>query len=178
MVELVESKQAPTCDRGTSAEPCTAAASFAYQWDWGEKGICCSLHATLLQQVAGTLNRQVMTHPLLPSTPAPLTRSERVQLQATQIVLNEELEDAKARGLELYRANGELVRQNNLLTVREREAVAQLNDVKGELAFVRDQLSAREQEHANLVMEVERLRTVEALVSGLTAPEKGNVVDG
>jgi hypothetical protein len=170
--------EAPRCDRGEAASPCGSPATFAYLWEWGEKGTCCAVHAQLLQQIAGQINRQVSIYPLQPAAAPALTRDERTQLWARNKVLEEELEEAKARGLELYRVNGQLVSQNNLATVREREALAQLKDAKSEVLSLRGRLEERDAEHAELVMELERLRTVESLVSGLTEPaSKPNVVD-
>jgi hypothetical protein len=168
-------EQAP-CDRD-----CDKPAVYAYLWDWGERGTCCDLHAILLQQVGTQISRTVQLHPLAPPGNQPVTRDERVKLQAHALVLEAELEDVKTRGLELYRLNNELLKTNNMLTVREREAKAQLKDSQLEVAQLKDAVAARDAEHGGLVLEVERLRTLEKMVN---APEREeptsapNVVDG
>jgi hypothetical protein len=162
------------CDRGGDGVACGKPSVFAYLWDWGERGTCCAEHATLLQQIATQINRTVTLHPLL-SAPvaAPLTRDERTTLKAAVLVIEEELEEVKSRGLELYRLNNELLKTNNMLTVREREARAQLKDREGEVLHLRGELESRDAEHGELVLEVERLRTLERMVN---APER-NVID-
>lgn len=149
------------CDR----DDCEAEATQGYLWAWGEKGVCCSLHSTLLQQVAGTIDRTVTLHPLQRATPAPLLRDERIRLQALSLTLEAELEEAKSRGLELYRINEQLRGENRLLKVREAEAGAQLQDAHAYLEELRETLQQREAESANLVMENERLKTLEAFTS-------------
>lgn len=159
---------APICDRD-----CKDFATLAYVWEWGEKGVCCQLHAGLLQQIAGQISRGVQLLPL-PTSPvaAPLTRDERTRLQATALVLNEELEEAKARGLELYRQTNELTRQVQSITVREREARAQLTDRDQKIAALQRAADERDAEHGELVSELERLRTLETLFN---APERHTV---
>lgn len=147
------------CDRD-----CDEPAVFAYLWEWGEKGLCCAHHETLLQQTATNLNRTVRVHPLLAPAPAPLTRDQRTQLVARALVLEEELEEVKGRGLELYRQHEQLLKTNSMLSVREREAKAQLRDREAEVLALRGKLDERDAEHGELVDELERLRTLEKMV--------------
>ena len=151
------------CDRDGCGEP----AVFAYQFDWGEAGKCCAKHATLLQQVANQIGRTVALHPLLPATNAPLTRDEKTQLVAKHLVLEQELEEVKARGLDLYRVNGDQARTIATLTLRDREAKAQLKDAAAQLVQLQGKLEEREAEHAELVAEIERLRSLEVMVTGV-----------
>lgn len=154
---------APLCDRCDSSNP--ELATHAYVWAWGEKGTCCALHATLLQQTAETLQRSVAIHPLPTTAPVILTRDERVRLQAESLILREELEEAKGRGLELYRVNTQLQQQVQTHTVRERELRAQIKDAEAEVLQLRGRLEERDAEHAELVHEVERLRTLEVMIN-------------
>lgn len=154
-----------TTTTGPKCTQCDEPATFAYQWDWGEKGVVCSTHATLLQQTAGQLSRTVQITPLVPAAGAPLQRDERTQLKAAALVLEEELEEAKSRGLDLYRQVQELTRTNHGLTVREREAKAQLKDRELEVINLQGKLEERDAEHGELVAEIERLRALEKLVT-------------
>lgn len=150
----------PVCDRcdASNAKPAT----FHYLWDWGEQGHACSEHATLLQQTAGQLNRNVSIHPLQAAAPAPLQRDERTKLKATALVLEEELEEAKSRGLDLYRVNTQLRGDVQLHKVRATELEAQLKDVRAEVEKLAEEVSKRDLEHGELVLEIERLKTLTA----------------
>src|SRR6186713_2027563 len=89
----------PICDR----EGCSNPANATYAFDWGENGICCSTHQFLLKQTADQIFRGVQFLPLANLPPAPMARDERARLKGETYALTEELEEAKGRGLELYR---------------------------------------------------------------------------
>lgn len=167
------------CDR----DNCGADATFSYAWEWGEKGYCCSLHATLLQQIAGQISRSVMIVPLQRTRPEPLQRDERTRLKATAFVLEEELTEAKNRGLELYRINGQLRGDVQLMKVRNAEADAQLKDAHAEINRLNNDLQKRELEHGEMALEIDRLKTLvsfspsERRELGLS-DENPTVVDG
>src|SRR5215211_15893 len=128
-IEVLPPPPAPACD-----EPgCGETAVFMYQWDWGKSGVSCARHAQLAQQIAGQISRNVVLSPLRPPESAPMQRDERTQLTARALVLEAELDEAKGRGLELYRANVALTQQVQTLTVRERELNAQLSDRDGKI---------------------------------------------
>lgn len=154
---------APTCDRGEVNAPCAAKAVWAYEWDWGEKGTCCAFHATLLQQVAPQINRQLTLTALVNLPPDPLSRDERTKLKAAALVLEEELEMAKARALELYRINTQLQGEIRLHKARNAEMTAQLGDAKAEVELLTDELAKTTREAADLVMQVEHYKTLESL---------------
>jgi len=135
-----------------------------YSWDWGKQGVCCARHAQLAQQVAGQISRNVLLSPLRPPEAAPMLRDERTQLTAKALVLESELDEAKGRGLELYRANVQLTQQVQTLTIRERELNAQLKDRDARIGHLEGQLEERDTEHAELTEEIGRLRTLEAFV--------------
>src|SRR5262245_18159032 len=123
------------CDQPGCQEP----AAFAYTWEWGESGTCCTKHQQTMQQTAGNLGRTIMFAPISSEATPPLQREERVRLKAEAFVLEEELAEAKQRGLELYRQNVELTSQVQRLTVREREAQAQRKDA----VVARDEMDKR-----------------------------------
>ena len=75
-------------------------------------------------------------------------------------VLGEELSEAKARGLDMYRQLTLLTQQVQSLTVREREAVAQKKDA----IAARDEMDRRlrelESENASIAEELSRMRVL------------------
>jgi len=146
----------PTCND----LDCTELATHSYTWEWGTSGHVCQTHAPLLAQKAESLGRKVSVSPLQRPPAKPMLRDERTRLTAQALVLNEELEEAKGRGLELYRENVELVKQVQMMSVRAREADAQLSDLQAKLADKQRQLDARDAEHGELVDELTRLRTI------------------
>ena len=146
----------PQCDRD-----CVEAAVSAYVWEWGERGVCCALHQTLLTQTSQNVGRSVVFAPLTPPAPAPLTRDERTKLKGEVYALGEEIEDLKSRGLALYRENEQLTRQVQATTVRLRETSLKLSEANQELDICRERLLARDAEHGELVDELERLRTLQ-----------------
>lgn len=141
---------------------CDKPAVYGYQWDWGEQGLACAEHAALLQQTATQLSRTVNVFPLQRVNPEPLTRDERTRLKATALVLEEELEEAKSRGLDLYRVNGQLRNDVQLHKVRNTEAEAQLKDAHAEINRLNNELQKRELEHGELVQQLEEAKTLAA----------------
>lgn len=159
------------CDRKDNDEPCTELATMAYGWDWGESGICCAKHAALMQQTASQIGRSVNIYPLPDQAPVQVTRDERTQLVAGKLAAEAEADELKARGLELYRINSQQQHTINTLTVQKRELEAQTKDLEGTITTLRGQIETRDAEHAELVLEIERLRHLEALFEA--APLKG-----
>lgn len=157
----------PTCDRD-----CTKPALYAYQWSWGEKGVCCEQHRFLLQQSAEHLGGATVSFaPLAPTSPAPVSRDERARFAGELYAANAEIEDLKTRGLDLYRENTNLTSQLQSLTVRQRETSAQLDDAKAEAAKLQEQLQKRDAELGQLTDEVSRLRTLAKFSDPTTAPK-------
>ncbi|HEY6723635.1 MAG TPA: hypothetical protein VI197_06360 [Polyangiaceae bacterium] len=154
---------APACDRGEKNAPCPNKAVFAYQWDWGERGTCCAIHATLLNQVASQIGRGVVMHQLAESAPAPLSRDERTKLKAAALVLEEELEETKTRALELYRVNTQLQGEVRMHKTRNREVTAQLDDAKAEVELLQEEHAKLTREAAAMALELEHYKTLESL---------------
>ena len=159
----------------------TQKATHAYQWDWGECGVVCAEQAALLQQAAPQLGRSLTLYPLPPSGPVTPTRDERIAWYAKEKTLELELEDAKTRGLELWR-NNESLRQENRLHVN-RKAQADEEMKRLQLALNEAQATNREleSENADLLGELERAKTLAAFAprgSELGIEEPPHVVDG
>ena len=139
---------------------CSEAATHSYTWEWGASGTCCAKHQQTLQQTSVSLTRGIQFGLLTSAATAPLQREERVRLKAESLVLGEELSEAKARGLDMYRQLTLLTQQVQSLTVREREAVAQKKDA----IAARDEMDRRlrelESENASIAEELSRMRVL------------------
>lgn len=144
------------CDR----PGCTAHATFTYTWEWGETGVCCSKHQVELGQLQKPLKRSCQFSPLNPGATPALTRDERAKLKAEVYVLQEELAEAKGRGLQMYEQTQALAKQVQLLSVQKREQDAQLKDARDELQMAMEELDARKAELGEIIDEVGRLRTL------------------
>jgi len=143
---------------------CQEVATHSYTWDWGASGNVCAKHASLLPQRAESLNRKVSVHPLQPQAPVDLTRDERIGFRAKILTLEAELDEAKGRGLELWRSNADLSKQVQTLTLRDREAKAQLSDAAARQTALQVKLDERDAEHASMLEELQRLRTLAQFV--------------
>lgn len=165
----MESPEKQTCDR-TSANGvvCGEPATQAYSWEWGETGVCCDKHATLLQQIASQVNRTLTLTPLQ-RAPQPVGRDERIALTARALVLEEELEAAKIRGLELYRVNERCVAEMKLAQVRADEARVQLNEAEKQVSKLIEDVALRDAENARLLSELQRLQLLESFQPAVTS---------
>lgn len=161
-MDSITAAEPQTCDR-TSAEGvvCGELATQAYSWEWGETGVCCDKHATLLQQIAAQVNRALTLSPLQRG-PQPIGRDERITLTARALVLEEELEAAKIRGLELYRINTQCVAEMKLAKVREDEARVQLIEAEKQVTRLIEDVAKRDAENARLLSELQRLQLLES----------------
>lgn len=139
---------------------CQENATHAYTWEWGQSGAVCPKHQVLLQQTSENLGRKVTFAPIDPAATPPITRDERVRMKAESLVLAEELAEAKLRGLEMYRQIELLTAQVQSLTVRNREAEAQLKDLGNAREKAEARLVELEVENGNLHDELGRLRVL------------------
>lgn len=144
----------PKCD------DCDEPASHSYTWDWGASGFCCPKHQALRQQQAGNLNRSVSFAVVSSTATAPLQRDERIRLRAETMVVNEELQEAKSRGLELYQQNQRLTSQVQSLTVQLRECESLRQDAVAAAEPLRQQLETTRVELADAVDELGRLKVL------------------
>jgi hypothetical protein len=166
--DVVENTPEPAkpCDRmNTDGSKCTQPAGMTYFLDWGESGVCCPQHQFLLNQMATQIGRSAQFSPLAVTGPVPMTRDERTRLKGEVYALEEELKDAKQRGLDLYRENETLARQAQAATVRGRETELQLKDALGEIDRLRNAVQERDAAHGDLVDEVGRLRTLSSFTT-------------
>jgi hypothetical protein len=152
----MDSQAITLCDQSSTPEPAT----HSYTWEWGASGTCCAAQVPLLQQTAQNLGRGITFGVLTSGATPALQRDERTKLKAEAFVLAEELSEAKARGLDMYRQNTALTSQVQALTVRNREAEAQKKDAVAARNEMDARLAALEAENASLNDEVGRLRVV------------------
>lgn len=153
-------------------------ATHAYFWDWGESGFVCAEQAAILQQQAPQLGRTVQITPLPPTGPVEPTRDERIGWFALQKTLELELEDAKSKGLELWRNNEQLRKENQLHVTRKASADLereQLLETIGKLEQANAELG---RENAELLNKLERAQTLAAFAPRGAELGLGNVVDG
>lgn len=144
----------PKCD------DCDEPATHSYTWDWGASGFCCAKHQQLRQQQAGNLQRNVSFAVISSTATAPLQREERVRLKAEALVAQEELSEAKGRGLELYQQNQRLTAQVQSLTVQLRECESLRADAVAAAEPLRQQLEKTRVELADAVDELGRLKVL------------------
>lgn len=152
----MESQSITLCDQSATPEPAT----HSYVWEWGASGTCCASQVPILQQTANNLGRSITFGVITSGATPPLQREERVKLKAEAFVLAEELSEAKARGLDMYRQNTQLTAQVQSLTVRNREAEAQKKDAIAARDEMDRRLKALESENASLNDELGRLRVL------------------
>ena len=127
------------------SEPeCTETASVAYVWAWGEQGTACPRHQVIRAQQSQQLDRAITFTPLNAGIQPPIERHERLAYNAQILTLQEELDDCKKRGLEMYQSNQKLLDEGRLQFHRN----GQLTREKAELA---DRLSTTESERDEAV---------------------------
>lgn len=156
----MESQPITLCDQSGTPEPAT----HSYVWEWGASGTCCASQVPILQQTANNLGRSITFGVITSGATPPLQREERVKLKAEAFVLAEELAEAKARGLDMYRQNTQLTAQVQSLTVRNREAEAQKKDALAARDEMDRRLQGLEAENASLTDELGRLRVLVPVV--------------
>lgn len=160
------------CDQKDCKEP----AKLSYRWDWGEQGVCCQHHGLLLQQAATNLSRNISLTPITAAVAAtPLERSERTQLIARALSAEAEADDIKARGAELYKANVELTRQVQVLTLQVREANASIELKDRKLDELQEQLEEKTADLASVTDELQRLQLLAGFTPGSDTQPGTNV---
>ena len=161
------------CDQADCKQP----AALSYRWDWGTTGACCQEHGLLLTQTAQNLSshdlkRHISLAPLENAAEAPLERSERTALIAAKISAEAETEEIKRRAGMLYQQNVDLTGQVQVLTLRHREADAQLADARGKVDVLESKLKRREIDLGTVTDELQRLQTLAAFAPE-TSPSGG-----
>lgn len=159
-------------------------ATHAYSWSWGESGVGCSKLIAELQVLAPQLEGQTLSvTPLANDAPVTPTRDERIAWYAKEKTLELELEEAKARGLELWRNNEELRRQDRLHVVRKAQADEERAGLEATIATLQQRFNEQQAENAQLLADLERAKTLAAFAPrgselGLEPPSGPTVVDG
>jgi chromosome segregation ATPase len=143
-----------------TVEDCHEPAIAAYRWDWGEEGKCCGQHQFLLRQKAEPLQRGIQFAVLDPNATPALTRDERTQFHAKVLTLEDELRDAKSRGLELYQSNTRIAEEARRLAARNRELEAQMKDAHASIQAVTDERDEYRADLADARTELERLQAI------------------
>jgi len=166
------------CDqKQPDGSPCREPAVLSWRFDWGETGICCQAHGLLLQQTAQNLSshdlkRHVSLAPLENLAEPALERSERTALIAARISAEAETDELKRRGGMLYQQNVDLTGQVQVLTLRHREADAQLTDALAKNKRLEEQLHEREIELGTVTDELQRMQTLAAFADTDTSPSR------
>lgn len=156
MTQPAEVQPIALCSFGACEEP----ARFSYTWAWGETGFCCAKHQIMLAQRAQSLNRTIQFVALMPGTPEPMTRDERVRLHAEALAANEETAEVKARNVELYNANQELLKQVRHQAVQLSEALDQNADARGEIDRLIGELAEVRRDQVEKTNELIRLQAL------------------
>lgn len=143
-----------------NVDDCHEPATAGYQWDWGERGFACSRHVFLLRQKAENLQRGVQFTVLDPHATPPLTRDERTRFHAQVLTLEDELRDAKVRGLELYQSNTRIAEEARRLAARNRELEVQFADMHAAMTAAVAQRDAHLADLGDATAELERLRMI------------------
>lgn len=165
MTDIIETtgEPAPELTPGIAMcdEPgCTELAVSAYVYEWGEKGVVCARHQIVKSQVAKNTKRSVQFMPLNPLATPPLTRDERTQMKAQVLVAQEELEESRLRGGEMYHQIQKLSQRVSVLELEKRELTAQLTEAKALSDLADDEIEKRKAEVASLSDEVARLKVL------------------
>lgn len=146
----------PICTVDDCGEPAIA----SYVWAWGESGVCCARHQVILRQKAGQLKQSLQVTPLQPGAPAEETRDERIAKQAKLLTLEEELSEARDRGMQLYRQVESLQQQGRVQTLKIQEMEAQLRDLGNQLEKARIANGELRQQAARENDELQQLRAL------------------
>jgi hypothetical protein len=139
---------------------CEQLARFHYTWPWGASGLVCSLHHFTVQQTAENLQRAVVFSPLAAGTPEPISRDERVRFHATILTMEDELRDARARGLELYNSNTTIAEQARRYASRSTELEAQMKDARADVETARAERDHYLDQVAEMRAEIETLKAI------------------
>lgn len=171
----------PEAETTPQCESCDAPATLAYRWDWGKTGLVCAKHASLLQQRSKGLKRGIAVHPIAQASPAPLLRDERIALTARALVLEDEVRAHESTCETQHRKIGDLSLQLNAAISKARELEAQNRDAAAKLQAAEENASRLSSENGRLLVELERLRELEAIVAerhGERGLETDTTVDG
>lgn len=143
---------------GEATEQCGKPAAFAFTWAWGESGKCCPEHQFILNQVAEQVQRTIGFTPLDAGIKPPIESDERIQYNARILSLEQELDLARKRGLELYQTNTRLAEEGRILMARENAARQELEATKQRASELEERNGKLLSQNADYFEELERLR--------------------
>lgn len=141
-------------------EGCDHPPVASYTWPWGETGLVCALHHVNLRQMEKNLKRQVTITPLQPGEPTPITRDERIASKARTLALEEECEELRKRGMELYRQHEALKEQLRVALANTAAVDAELRHAVHERDQLRELLGEAERAAARENDELQQLRAL------------------
>lgn len=144
------------------SDNCQNPPTISYVWPWGEQGCACATHAPLLAQIEKNTKRRVQIASLTPGAAPPLTRDERIAHHAQALALQEELDESRARGVELHRAHEDVVKQLRTEKAKREAVEAELARSKTELEGFRAQLAGSRKDNDRLQEEIRRLEAQQA----------------
>lgn len=139
---------------------CTNTPVASYTWPWGETGLVCATHTVNLRQMEKNLKRQVTITPLQPGEPTPITRDERIASKARIMALEEELDEARSRGMDLYRQHEDLQRKLKVALAQTAAVDAELKSVVEERDDLRRLLGEAQLAAARENDELQQLRAL------------------
>lgn len=172
MTQPTSEALAPTREQtGDTAPPicdhCDKPAVFAYNWDWGEAGVCCAEHQVVLGQKSKTLKRGCQFTAIASAASPPVQREERVRLIAEKLAAEAELGDSQQRALSLLRSNEHLASQVNMFSARSEAQKARIAELEAAALTHEEEIDARDRELGKLADEVSRLRLLAGAAGAL-----------
>lgn len=141
-------------------EGCTNPPVASFTWPWGESGLVCSHHAITIRQKEANLKRQALMVPIQPGEPTPITRDERIASKARTLALEEECEELRKRGMDLYRAHEQLKDQLRVALANTAAVDAELRHAVHERDQLRELLGEAERAAARENDELQQLRAL------------------
>lgn len=141
-----------------TVDDCKEPAVALYQWPWEDHpSACCSRHQFMLHQKAETLGRPVTISPLHVAAP-PMALDERQQMHAAILARNDEIEQLKSRGAELYKQNQDVIAEARRLAARNGELDTQIRELKAKLVEVNKERDEMTVQRNQLSTDLERTR--------------------
>jgi hypothetical protein len=137
---------------------CGKPATHAFTWSWGESGKCCGEHQFVLNQIAEQVGRTIGFTPLDAGVEPPMQTDERIQFNARVLTLEQELDVARRRGLEVYDTNTKLAEEGRLLMARNNALRQECDALKAHNAELDRRNGELLSQNAEQHDELERLR--------------------
>jgi septal ring factor EnvC (AmiA/AmiB activator) len=148
---------------------CQNAPTHTYTWPWGEEGLVCSAHMIILKQIEKNTQQPCVIVPLQTRAPDPMTRDERIALTAKSMALEAELDEAKTRGMQLYRELQEQASTNKTLLAKVAVLEAQQAVLEAQLV---DAEAEKQELRTAAARENAELQQLRAIAKVPTAPTR------